>query len=364
MEGFAEDVRGQGRVVIMASREDEVSYSGAFAPYLIDGLKGFADSNMDGIITAEEAFYYTEPRVTMQHPTVYYGYEGELPLIYLNSNSQNLYELGEEKKIIETETQEFGLQMIVPPENSIVCGYVIDNVTGEPIEGAYVSLEWSDAQWHFYLNETTSDSSGFYTMNVAAGEIYFDVMAGYGYRQKSTYRYDAEENKTLWANISLTEDTIQAEIAKPLKALHRNNNRILPFYRAEIVGSIDIKVYTHNYWYGSVHAEKVEFYIDGNLKATIVSEPYTWRWSKPTLGKHAIKIIAYDYEGNTATDEIDVWAFPSLNGNQNSQSTPQSNPSPNQQNSQPCSQQINQLLSKGQNNKQIAANFFLLFPFF
>ena len=44
MHGFAEDVRGQGRVVLMASCEDEVSYSGAFAPYLIDGLRGFADS--------------------------------------------------------------------------------------------------------------------------------------------------------------------------------------------------------------------------------------------------------------------------------------------------------------------------------
>ena len=54
----------------MASCEDEVSYSGGFAPYLIDGLRGFGDTNMDGIVTAEEAFYYAEPRPDHQDPTM------------------------------------------------------------------------------------------------------------------------------------------------------------------------------------------------------------------------------------------------------------------------------------------------------
>jgi hypothetical protein len=56
MEGFAEDVSGQGRVILMASREDEVSYSGGFAPYLIDALRGYGDSNIDGVITAATSY--------------------------------------------------------------------------------------------------------------------------------------------------------------------------------------------------------------------------------------------------------------------------------------------------------------------
>ena len=51
IQGFGEEVRGQGRVVLMASCEDEVSYSGGFAPYLIDGFRGFGDTNMDGVVT-------------------------------------------------------------------------------------------------------------------------------------------------------------------------------------------------------------------------------------------------------------------------------------------------------------------------
>ncbi|MCJ7698338.1 MAG: caspase family protein, partial [Thermoplasmata archaeon] len=65
----------QHRVILMWSCEDEVAYSGGFAPYLIDGLRGYADTNGDGIVTAEEAFNYTQPRsIPRQTPTIYDGY--------------------------------------------------------------------------------------------------------------------------------------------------------------------------------------------------------------------------------------------------------------------------------------------------
>jgi len=37
---FGEEISGQNRVILMASEEDELSYSGGFAPYLIDGFRG------------------------------------------------------------------------------------------------------------------------------------------------------------------------------------------------------------------------------------------------------------------------------------------------------------------------------------
>ena len=45
--GFGKELSGQNRVILMASREDEVSYSGGFAPYLIDGFRGYGDINSD-----------------------------------------------------------------------------------------------------------------------------------------------------------------------------------------------------------------------------------------------------------------------------------------------------------------------------
>jgi hypothetical protein len=61
---------------------------------------------------------------------------------------------------------------------------------------------------------------------------------------------------------------------------------------------------------------KVEFYIDGRLKDTVTTVPYTYLW-KPIIQfhgfslKHTIKVIAYDSLGNNASDELNVtkWRF-------------------------------------------------------
>ena len=87
--GFGEELSGQNRVILMASREDELSYSGGFAPYLIDGFRGYADINSDDIVTAEEAFYYAEPRTYRQHPTIFDNFPDELPIVYLNDAIKN-----------------------------------------------------------------------------------------------------------------------------------------------------------------------------------------------------------------------------------------------------------------------------------
>lgn len=119
IEGFGEELSGQKRVVLMASEEDQLSYSGGFAPYLIDGMRGFADSNEDDIITAEEVFYYSEPRTSRQNPTMYDGYPDELPIMYLNGAKDNP---GFEQQNIMEKTSK--LNAFLSPENSIVNGYI------------------------------------------------------------------------------------------------------------------------------------------------------------------------------------------------------------------------------------------------
>jgi hypothetical protein len=61
---------------------------------------------------------------------------------------------------------------------------------------------------------------------------------------------------------------------------------------------------------------RVEFYIDGRLKDTVTTAPYTYLW-KPIIQfhglslKHTIKVIAYDSLGNNASDALTVtkWRF-------------------------------------------------------
>ncbi len=487
IQDFGLEASGQKRVVLMASREDELSYSGGFTPYLIDGLRGYADSNNDDIVSAEELYFYSSPRAYRQTPTIFDGYEGELPLVYLNNqnnNNQNIKKnqdinnpikttiLTQKNSIIkgyildnntnnpiqnaqiqlqsrnqgesyENETttdsngyyifnvppsryritvdkEEYFSQSIWnlqisenetlwtnftltprPPENSKISGYITDINTNKPIIGANITLNWMGEQNKYYRNETISDQSGFYTLNVAVGnieleieaqnyfqqyyqdiniinnqnliynitlkphptensficgyitdeetgepinntritfewnnfqthdsyqkqiytnssgffvvniapgEIYYDIRET-EYDYYNPYRIDTQENKTLWLNITLEKQKIQIRIGKPLRAIYINNNRIIPIDKAIIIGKIDIEAYVYEYYYyGPVNqAETVEFYIDNNLKETFTSLPYIWTWSNIDFGKHIIKVVAYDYNGQSTSQELTVY---------------------------------------------------------
>jgi hypothetical protein len=487
VKGFGEDVRGQNRVVIMGSCEDELSYSGGFAPYLIDGLRGYADTNNDTTISAEEAFYYAQPRSPNQNPTIYDGYEGDLSimtttttlrsaqLVQTNKEEGNdivehavlstetsilcgyitvantttpienasvevrgrineyeyyenvtttdatgfyrmntpairlrvtasadgycdrsvgpyqmeenqtrwanlsLYERPAETAIVrgyitdETTTNPLGMVNVSlfwqaseqqyyqndttsaidgfyqisaaageislemedeeyfaeyteeisiddfqtvwvnvslyprPVENAVVCGYMTDEETSEPLSGARIEFEWVNIDIdHSYRKETQTNASGFYSITIAPGELYMDIREQ-GYDFYDPYRHDAIENSIVWLNCSLTQSSIDVEIAKPLKALYRNNERIIPFLIPRIIGLIDIEAYIPWGWGEPGSAERVEFYIDGALQATITTEPYNWTWTQKTIGKHVIKVVAYGFDGDSASKEIEVW---------------------------------------------------------
>jgi len=86
--------RSKGRAIATASRPTEVSIElpelghGIFTHYLVQGLKGAADSNRDGIVTLQELYEYLEQQVTTksravggnQHPVMKGEMEGAFPL--------------------------------------------------------------------------------------------------------------------------------------------------------------------------------------------------------------------------------------------------------------------------------------------
>ena len=86
--------RSKGRAIATASRPSEVSIElpelghGIFTHYLVQGLKGAADSNRDGIVTLQELYEYLEQQVTAksravggnQHPVMKGEMEGAFPL--------------------------------------------------------------------------------------------------------------------------------------------------------------------------------------------------------------------------------------------------------------------------------------------
>jgi hypothetical protein len=126
------------------------------------------------------------------------------------------------------------------------------------------------------------------------------------------YRHDGAAGKPLWMNISLQQDSISVQIAKPLRAFYVNNHRLFPWESTWIIGPIDIEATSADFFYGPGGAwqvQKVEFYIDGALQSTVTSDPYIWSWTARTMGKHTIKVVAYGINNNTASAEIEVTKF-------------------------------------------------------
>jgi hypothetical protein len=94
-EGFVEEIGADGRIVLMSSEEDTVSWGSYFSHFLISACDtgNWADyfGNNDGINSAEEAFVYAKPRAeaateNRQHPTILDLYDGEYLMTYTNRN--------------------------------------------------------------------------------------------------------------------------------------------------------------------------------------------------------------------------------------------------------------------------------------
>lgn len=128
-----------------------------------------------------------------------------------------------------------------------------------------------------------------------------------GNNNPTAIRIDA--NKTVTAHVSRDSTPPSVQLIKPERALYILNYMIRPYVlprKPVIIGPIDIVVNAADNLSG---IQKVEFYIDGTLKTTINNEPYQWTWEDRVFFRHTIKVVAYDFAGNTAFDEIKVWKF-------------------------------------------------------
>lgn len=119
-EKFIEQLSGEGRIIVTASKPDELSLEtdelkhGLFTYYLVEGLKGKADLNADGVVTVDELYKYVYEQVEKkarqlggtQHPLKKGTIVGEIPLTRcetkeimrikeLNSEARRLFEEGE-----------------------------------------------------------------------------------------------------------------------------------------------------------------------------------------------------------------------------------------------------------------------------
>jgi hypothetical protein len=105
-----------------------------------------------------------------------------------------------------------------------------------------------------------------------------------------------------------TSVQINVNIARPKEGhLYVSDQEIMPtiFHSTIIIGEITIKADA----YDEDGVDRVEFYIDGVLKSSDTEYPYGWLWDEKTMGRHTIKVVAYDNASNIASDEEKVMIF-------------------------------------------------------
>jgi 5-hydroxyisourate hydrolase-like protein (transthyretin family) len=189
-------------------------------------------------------------------------------------------------------------------ENSVVYGYVTDADTNLGIKGAQVELTWYGRHGHTLSNSTRTNSTGFYSICVAAGKIrlFFDADNYLSYTDK---RYIGDDEE-LRIDVSLHNDTVEVEIVKPKKALYIRGRETIryPFGKPVIVGAIDVVVKA------SYATKRVEFYIN-NIQEIDSNKPFVYSWDEFAFGRYTIRVKASGGEYNEKTDtaEIEVWKF-------------------------------------------------------
>ena len=125
--------------------------------------------------------------------------------------------------------------------------------------------------------------------------------------------HNASTTSDTWSFATQSEPTPPTiEITKPkVGYLYLNDKEIMKriiFDTTLIFGKITIEVNASDINSG---INRVDFFIDDTLKETVNTTPYCWLWTEISfpLEPRTIKVVAYDNEGNSTTDEIFVKKF-------------------------------------------------------
>lgn len=148
-------------------------------------------------------------------------YSMEIPAgeVYARSSALDyFYEYSDHYVVDEYETISIDFSLDPrPPETSVICGYITDEVTKEPLSDVRVRKHMQVSSSHYYDNTTSTDSSGFFILDTAAGK--FDLSA---YLYSSQYfetetgwlNFEIFDYETLWINLTLRPHPVETSEIK------------------------------------------------------------------------------------------------------------------------------------------------------
>ncbi len=223
--------------------------------------------------------------------------------IYVSASSGEYYSFRSDTYMIgEDETILLNISLDpYPPKNSVVKGYIKSDTTTHPeIKGAYVSASSYDENGDYCGgNYTETDNSGYYEMNVAAGEVRLHATAD-GHYPSGTEKYPIQDGETLQIDFVMQPVLLNISVEKPKPGIYLNNKKLIPFIFPIIIGKINIEVN------GSENLAEVEFYIDEKFKRADRFSLYTYSWDEVKFGFHNIKLICNGIYDKTIIKNIRV----------------------------------------------------------
>jgi len=151
---------------------------------------------------------------------------------------------------------------------------------------AAICYQLDGGEWKIYEKEIIVEEDGQHILKYYAVDIAGNI------------------GSTFSAAFAIDRSSPIVSILKPKNALYLFNRRILSLPLTIIVGKIDIEVEAIDNISG---VERIGFYIDDEMKTIVYQPPYQWLWDEAVIGKHTIKVIAYDEAGNIASDERETW---------------------------------------------------------
>ena len=169
-------------------------------------------------------------------------------------------------------------------KNNVLFSYPVFGLYMGPWEkGEEKVLSWEDICWETLMGEK------------GCGFSFYDSLA--------------PEFQTYETIVELAENRTQGKplvgIERPSDYLYILDKEIFPLKKPTIIGKITVTADV----YDEDGISKVEFYIDNEFKTVDDFPPYEWLWNEFAIGKHEIKVVVHDNEGNKAQDEIDVIIF-------------------------------------------------------
>jgi hypothetical protein len=210
--------------------------------------------------TGSTGFYLFQsaPEVTFHLSFNHYGYFLEYtPYFYIGENEVFWYNVS---------------LIPYPPVTVHFYGFITDDVSGEPIEGADILLYWQDTAGHSWSNSTKSNSSGFYSIGAIPGRTQIMVRCE-NYFTFYSQEYVTQDNSTVWLNVSLIPyPPVSAQVCGFITDAQTGS----PIRYANVV----LYCYTqYGYFHNTTYTTDIGFFsigtIPGNIRIYVYKQGYT-----------------------------------------------------------------------------------------